>query len=107
MLLQLNVVLLQLGRVLLLLAGDHLQMLRRRRRLQQGNENQQQKKGNRFREKLPGSSIGRYAPLMGARIKFTKEECARDMGQRLKDATATDAQIELKREEYARDMGQR
>jgi hypothetical protein len=56
--------------------------------------------------KLPKSSIGRYAPLMGAPILPSKKECALSMGQSVCGVALKDAQVMLKREECVLNMGQ-
>jgi hypothetical protein len=55
---------------------------------------------------LPESSTERYALLMDAQIKLSKEECAGGMVQRSNDVTSKDAQIQLSREECVRGMEQ-
>jgi uncharacterized membrane protein len=47
-----------------------------------------------------------YAELRDVRIKFIREECARNMAQRRKDAVVKDVQIKFNTEEFASGMGQ-
>ena len=54
-----------------------------------------------FKKELHGRIIDMNALLMDAQIKFTKEECAKGMGQNINDATMKDVQINLTKEEYA------
>ena len=63
----------------------------------------------RLEEKWIGASIKRYALLIGAQIKSSKEECARSMEQRLStsDAAVKDAQNMQSKEECVLSMEQR
>ena len=56
---------------------------------------------------LKSSTERRYDLLMGAPIKFRKEECALGTEQRTNDAASKDVQTKLSREECARSMEQR
>ena len=82
MLLQLDVVQLQLGQVLLLLAVNRRRMLHRGTILQRGSENHRRTTGSRLKKELDGGFTKRHVLLMGAPNTLREEECALSTGQR-------------------------